>query len=351
MVIIYLPEIHRRVGLASTTATGALLSAGGLSAWSWAWQPWHLFAAAALSGVGWAVTSGAALNAVIAPWFERGRPKALSLAFNGASVGGILFVPLWVALIGRFGFRIAASLIGLSMIVVIGTLAIRFLRYGPCYYGLNPDGDPVAPPSRKPAPTRSRSELLRDKRFITLSVAFALGLFAQIGLFAHLIIRLSPVIGTEAAGAAVSFATICAVIGRTVLGSWIGDRDRRVAAALNFVVQAAGVLLLGFNTGVIALWAGCLLFGLGVGNLTTLPPLIAQKEFNHGDVGVVVALVIAINQGVFAFAPATFGALREATGSYQDPFLLAAIVQICAAIIVVIGRGPSSAFKTTNWPN
>ena len=56
-----------------------------------------------VSGAGWAATSGAALNAIVAPWFDRDRPKAMSMAFNGASVGGILFAPLWTGLISVLG--------------------------------------------------------------------------------------------------------------------------------------------------------------------------------------------------------------------------------------------------------
>ena len=337
-IIVYLPELHERLGIAATTVAGAVLAAAGLFTWSGAWQPWQLFAAAVFSGAGWAATSGAALNAMIAPWFDRERPKALSLAFNGASVGGIVFVPLWITLIGRFGFPIAANVVGLSMIAVVSALAFRFLRHGPSDFGLRPAGATVASGRKKAAPTLSRFAMLRDRRFATLSTAFALGLFAQIGLFAHLIVQMSPTLGTDGAGAAVSAATVCAVIGRTVVATWLGDHDRRIAAALNFAVQAAGVCLLAFGAGPIALWAGCALFGLGVGNLTTLPPLIAQQEFGQGDVGQVVALVIAINQAAFAFAPAIFGALREATAGYTAPFLLAATLQICAALIIVAGR-------------
>src|SRR5260221_9728035 len=87
-----------------------------------------------------------------------------------------------------------------------------------------------------------------------------------------------------------------------------------------------------------SLATGCVLFGLGVGNLTSLPPLIAQREFRAADVGVVVALVIAINQGVFALAPAILGWLHDLDDSYILPFLLAGIVQIAASAIVALGR-------------
>ena len=105
------------------------------------------------------------------------------------------------------------------------------------------------------------------------------------------------------------------MLGRTLAGLWVGDHDRRIAAAINFTVQIIGVLLLIFGNGWVLLALGCILFGLGIGNLASFPPLIAQKEFNREDVVTVVALIVAINQGVFAFAPAIVGGFRDATSN------------------------------------
>jgi MFS family permease len=91
IIIACLPELHRRIGIAKTTFLGAALTAAGLIAWSNAREPWQLFAAAIPSGAGWAMTSGAALNAMVTKWFDRDQPMAIALAFNGASVGGVLF--------------------------------------------------------------------------------------------------------------------------------------------------------------------------------------------------------------------------------------------------------------------
>jgi len=49
---------------------------------------------------------GAAVNAIISPWFIGTRPAALSMAYNGASIGGVVFSPLWVAGIGLLDFPI-----------------------------------------------------------------------------------------------------------------------------------------------------------------------------------------------------------------------------------------------------
>ena len=59
---------------------------------------------------------------------------------------------------------------------------------------------------------------------------------------------------------------------------------------------------------------GVLLFGVGIGNVTSMPPLIAQVEFVKEDVPRVVALVVAIGQATYAFAPAAFGLIRELGG-------------------------------------
>lgn len=45
-----------------------------------------------------------------------------------------------------------------------------------------------------------------------------------------------------------------------------------------------------------------------------MPPLIAHAEFARMDVAKVVALLIAVNQAVFGFAPITFGVLRDLAG-------------------------------------
>ena len=183
-----------------------------------------------------------------------------------------------------------------------------------------------------------RAALIRQLGFLTMALAFALGLFAQIGLFTHLIARLAPDFGPGLAAAAISLIGTCAVVGRSLLGWLLGERDRRLAAAANFAMQGIGSLLLAFGSGTATLMAGCVLFGLGVGNLNLLPPLIAQREYRPVDVGTVVALVVAINQAAFAFAPAVFGWLRDQTGNYVAAFLAAGAVQIAAAAIVVSGR-------------
>jgi len=82
-----------------------------------------------------------------------------------------------------------------------------------------------------------------------------------------------------------------------------------------------------------------LLFGAGIGNTTSLPPLIAQVEFAKEDVQRVVPLIVAIGQGTYAFAPAAFGALRALSPAEATlVFAAAAIVQALAIAAFLAGR-------------
>jgi MFS family permease len=97
IVIANLPALYRRLGISRVTSAGALILAAGGIGWAVAATPSQLFAAAILSGVGWVAMRAAAVNAIVAPWFERARPAALATVYNGASIGGLVFTRLWVA--------------------------------------------------------------------------------------------------------------------------------------------------------------------------------------------------------------------------------------------------------------
>src|SRR5690348_4327183 len=342
-MVTYLDDAHRRFGIVVTTRVGVLSLALGALAWSLAAAPWQLFGAALVSAVGWAATSGAAINAMVAPWFKRRRGFALSLAYNGASIGGVLFLPLWVLLIEQWSFPGAAAMVAAALLVVLWPLAGVYLRPTPASLGVAPDGAPgaagpaAATVERAPA---GRRALLRDRRFLTLSAAFALGLFSQVGLIAHLLSLLAPSLGEQGGAGAVSLTTACAVIGRLLLGAVIDRLDCRLAAAGNFALQAGGFLLIA-GGGPAAALVGCVLFGLGLGNLVSLPPLIAEREFDPVDVGRVVAFAIAINQATFSFAPGVFGALHDLAGGYAAPLALAVALHTTAAVLVLAGRDAS----------
>jgi hypothetical protein len=88
--------------------------------------------------------------------------------------------------------------------------------------------------------------------------------------------------------------------GRMLVGALMpAGADRRLVACLSYAVQIGGALVLiaarGSNVRCCS-WASCC-SGVGIGNVTSMPPLIAQVEFVKDDVPRVVALVVAIRAG------------------------------------------------------
>lgn len=336
------PAILARLGMARVLTLAAVLTTLGLLGWSWATSPWQLFAAAMLSGTGWALTSGASVNAMVSPWFDARRPAAISLAFNGASMGGVIFAPVWAVLIARLGFPWAGAMIAGITLLVMCAIAWLVMRHTPESLGQRPDGAPApsgrtAAPGLQHAPLAHGRAIWRDRRFASLSAGFSLGAAALVGLLTHLFSLLIPTLGAVQAGLAMSLITICAVLGRTFLGLMLpGDADRRRAGGWNFALQTVGtvVLLAGLGQSAPLLLLGCILFGLTVGNMLSLPPMIAQTEFARGDVGRVVALLTAVNQGIYALAPAGFGLLRDLTGSGAAVLFAAGLLQASSALIL-----------------
>lgn len=345
-----LPGLYRRFGLPIVTVAGGVVMAIGVLGWALANAPWQLYAAAFLSGIGWSVLGAVAVNAIVSPWFAAKRPLALGVAFNGGSVGGVIFSPFWVALIDAIGFPAAALVVSAAMLATLGALAVFVLTRTPEDLNQAPDGGPftaavlfAGAPAETAAPP-ARLRLFRDRAFLTLCIGMTLALFAQTGLVAHLVSVLAPTLGRQGAGLAAGASGVAAVVGRVAVG-WraSGTSNWRAIASYSLVAQAlgCGVFLLAHGSSPALLVFGVVLFGLGVGNAISVPPVIANLEFSKGDAARAVALIVAISQGAYAIAPAVFGLFRE-LWSDQIIFVASVAIQVAAIVAYLLGAGRAS---------
>ena len=298
--------------------------------------PWQLYLANALLAVGWAGTSLGIITNTLGLWFDKKRGMAISLALNGASFGGIVGVPLLVAATGQFGFSGAMIAAAIAMPMLMVPVILVFVGRPPDRVGTVAG---LAPAEALPA-SRIRAKALRDVAFLTVSIAFALVLFAQVGFIVHLIAFLDPLIGRSHAATAVAVLTAMAVVGRVLFSTVIDRLNQRLASAISFASQAVALAIVINSQDAVLLIAACALFGFSVGNLITLPSLIVQREFDPRSFGVLVSLITAINQVTYAFGPGVIGLLRDVSGSYALPFYgCVALELIAAALIMVRGRG------------
>jgi predicted MFS family arabinose efflux permease len=334
-LVAFVSEAIKAFGPRNCLVAGTLAMAAAAISIGQVREPWQLYLANAVLAFGWAGTSLGIITNVLGLWFDRKRGMAISLALNGASFGGIIGVPLLILAIGHFGFSGAMTASAVVMVAVMVPVILLSVGRPPV---LASAGDIEA--ADAPSPTQIRARAFRDVGFLSVSSAFALVLFAQVGFIVHLIAFLDAVIGRQQAAIAMALLTAMAVVGR-VLFSFVIDRmNQRLASALSFVSQAIALLIVINVHHDYALIAACALFGFSVGNLITLPALIVQREFEPRSFGVLVSLITAINQITYAFGPGVVGLLRDLSGSYTLPFYGCIAVELAAAVLIMIrGRG------------
>src|SRR6266436_4842433 len=236
LLFFWVGPLFDRHGARKVVVVGTVAMACGVMLLALVTRPWHVYAAFAVMSVGWATVSGAAINIIVAPWFDRRRGVAVSWALNGASSGGIIITPLLTFLIAEFGFAFAIASVSASMLATLIPVAMVVLRprrvdeYDPVERVSDPDKPPQSSIASAAKASGFRfTTLLRSRVFISISVPFALGLTAQVGFLTHQIGFLSPTIGTVAAGWAVSLTTFAAVLGRIATG-YIADQFDLLAA-------------------------------------------------------------------------------------------------------------------------
>ena len=339
LLVVFVSEAIRSFGPRNCLLAGIFAMAASAVAIGYASEPWQLFLGDAMLAFGWAGTSLGMITNTLGLWFDAKRGMAISLALNGASFGGIIGVPLLVAAIGAFGFSGALLAAGIAMVVLMVPVVLIFVGQPP---RRSSSTTPAAGTEVLSSP-QIRAQAFRDVAFLTVSIAFALVLFAQVGFIVHLIAFLDPVIGRGGAAIAVALLTAMAVAGRLLFSTVIDRLNQRLASAISFMSQAVALAIIIHSRSEPALIAACGLFGFSAGNLITLPSLIVQREFDSRSFGVLVSLLTAINQITYAFGPGVIGLLRDLSGSYALPFYGCIGLELIAAMLIMVRGHPRTA--------
>jgi MFS family permease len=334
--------IDRR-GPRGVLAYGVVTMAAAVAALGLISAPWQLFGVYLVMATAWACLSLTGISSTIVPWFGRRQGLAMTWALTGASVGGMVLVPILVALVQRRGFRFASSAAGLSMLLIGLPLVLFVIRGRPGAHEvaveLGRDGPP-APAAEEARQSRvwTRQEVLRVPLLWTLVAPFVLAFAAQVGFLVHQISVLEPYLGEGRAALAVSATTVAALLGRIVLGVLSDRVDLRKLSAVNIGAQGLALAAMAGWPSPAVLVAGSLVFGLGVGNLITLPPLLAREEFGRRSFATVFGLVAAATQGGVAVGPGLVGLLHDALGSYQPALWCLVALEGLAVVSVLWGR-------------
>ncbi|MFN9775559.1 MAG: MFS transporter, partial [Burkholderiales bacterium] len=316
---------RRRVAIA-----GALLLAGGVAALPRVAHPVALALAYAARAAGWAATSGTAITQVIGAWFDARRGLALNLALTGASASGVLVSPPMAWAVARWG---AADGLAMVAAVLAAATVVGVARNLPEPARRGGGARPAPGAGGGAAAAHAGNGAAADGPLARTVALFAIGWLAQVAFLAQQMPLLVPKVGVASATAAVAATTAASLAGRLMLSVVIDRVDHRAATAASFLLQAAGMALLLVSDAPAAVLAGCVLFGLSVGNVVMLPAIFAQREFAPERYGAVVARVWTVGQTLFALGPLGAGALLAAAGSPAPTIAACLAMQVAAAAL------------------
>jgi predicted MFS family arabinose efflux permease len=282
----------------------------------------------------------------LAPWFERYQGRAISIALLGASAGGVAGVPVLLFGIQNFGFEATTTAAALTALVIVLPLC-WLLKRRPQDMGLFPDGAEMeSAAATANEPKWSWRVALRTSALRGVMLCFAIGMMMQIGFLTHQVTLLSPILGTSGTAATVSATAIAALAGRLVLARFADRINERKTACAVLVFAAASFVIMALFRAPAALVGGSVVFGLTIGNVTTLPPIIVRREFGAASFGAIFGIASCGIQLGTALGPGFYGLLHDASGGYRLPLLLAAAMDLLAGIIIAIGRHGRSHSST-----
>lgn len=331
MMVAFTDELVTRLGVKRLVLSGIAALAGSMVLLAVASAPWLLYTAFVLMSLGFVGMGTVIIATLIGLWFVDRRGLAISLALTGASSGGVVITPLLVLLVDGVGFRAAILAAAAVMVAILVPVVLAWV-------GPPPTARPEANSSgsvANPATGISRMALMRRPAFWTLTIPFALAITAQVGFIVHQIALLEPKIGQVLAGFAVSLMTSMAIAGRLGLGMIIDRLNPRWVTAVLVVNQAVALTAILLTDNVATVLSACAVFGLAVGNLITMTPLVVHREFEAASFAAVTGLSTAISGTVCALGPVLLGLVRGWSGSYNAALLLCIALQLLAAAVVL----------------
>jgi MFS family permease len=291
---------------------------------------WELYLVFTLFGCGFSASSYLPGTAVIVQLFDRNRARALAIALTGGSVGGVVVAPVLNRILDAYGLAASTPWLGLAYLVLTGVPVVLFVR-GPLAAPAAPapaDGEPAPP-----AAGVSYARAVRTVTFAVVTVAFAVLTSDQVGTQVQ-IVTIGSAKGIRDAGIAVSLMASASIAGR-LAGAFLLSRLPVVGfSAAMGVLQAASFVVLALVPGLAGLAVGSVLFGITIGNLTVLIPLVVVELFGTADYPRIYAVSQLGSSVGAAVGPTLLAALHSAFGSYRLPLLIVAGVSVLAAMAV-----------------
>jgi len=295
------------------------------------------------------------VNVSISRWFVRMRGRALALAGMGHGLAKVAMPLCAASLILSVGWRGTWAVFGLLTLALVVGPALLFMRRRPEDMGLLPDGrsEEESTASKNEFGSAkshrsagddvawSRSEALRTSAFWLIVITFGVAHVGVSGLNLHVFSFVSDQ-GHPALVAALVMSTIAFMQFSTpIVWGLLAERsDIGKLIMAKFLIQAVGILLALSSPGLLSLYAGFFLYGIGMGGSSILAEMIWANYFGRISLGKIRGMGSLLTHAFSASGPPFFGFLFDATQSYLLSFSIFIGLLFASAILSLFLRPP-----------
>ena len=260
---------------------------------------------------------------LLSRWFDKGRGKAMGLAYIGIGLGGA--VSPWISheLAQRFGWQTALKIMG--ALVVVATLPLALAVHDV----------PVKERCGAGSPRPDIKPYFKAIPLYLLILASICSIAAVSGTQQNLKLFLSLDQHYTQTGAAriLSLVLTCSMLGRLLMG-WLADRiSIKYVMLLIYSLVAVAIPFLFFASSSGAMYCFAILFGIGLGGDFMIIPLMTAEIFGLEVLGTLLGVILTTDGIAEATAPWLVGHIRDVTGSYNAGFSGLIAIALLGALV------------------
>jgi MFS family permease len=308
------------------------------------WQ-FYLF-----SGIMFAGTPGATMmpaGRLVLTWFPKARGRMMGIVTSGNNIGSGIAVPIIAGLIGFVGWRWTWGLMGIALIGM-AMLVLLVIR--------DNAGDVIKEQRKRWAPSEiseqeksglkggmSVSAALRTSTFWFLVIGMTLQQFVRTGVVSQMIPHLEQVGFTR--GIAATMMVVLAIFAgssKLIFGRLSESITARISFIVIMVLQGIGLSVLLVAGGSWVAWGAIVVFGLGMGGVGALTPLVIFDMFGLKQFGSIMGLTRMAISIPILLGPIMAGLIFDSTGKYNLMFLITIGLLVVSIGSFLLAKPPST---------
>ena len=312
---------------------GAVVGAGSLYMLGHVSQKWHLFVVYGVFAVAWSCSGLTTATTVVTRWFHTKRAPGIAAASSGLSMGGVVLTPIIKKLIDAKQMSGASPYLALIWFVGMCVPAYLLIRPDPLALNWMPDGQPKPENHISELPGVSLADAVRTKFFWIVTIGYVLVMGSQVGAIQQIVKLVEERTSAGTAALATSVLSGASVVFRLIGGRIIPKFPLAKFMVFIAVMQGVAIILIGQMESTIPLMLAIGLFGAMVGNVLMMQSLLIAQRFGVKDYPRISARSGLVSLTGTAIGPILIGTIRDSSGGYTVPYLVAGCISLIGALI------------------